>query len=145
MSPTVPDGIAGYFEAGKRRDIDAIVTLFTADAVVVDEGQTWRYRRDSQLAGRPCLALPVHDRGAGDRAHRRGDLPRDRPPRRQLSRWRRRPDMALHRHGRADQPPGNRAMSAPDAGQTPEASATAGPTTFDNRYFVGKRVVVTGG
>ena len=42
MSPTVPDVINGYFEADQRRDIDAIVALFTADGVVVDEGQTWR-------------------------------------------------------------------------------------------------------
>src|SRR5260370_38506344 len=42
MSPQVPAVITGYFEADKRRDIDAVVALFTADAVVVDEGQTWR-------------------------------------------------------------------------------------------------------
>jgi ketosteroid isomerase-like protein len=34
--------ITRYVEADKRRDVDAIVALFTADAVVVDEGQTWR-------------------------------------------------------------------------------------------------------
>jgi ketosteroid isomerase-like protein len=33
--------ITRYFEADARRDSDAIVALFTADAVVVDEGQTW--------------------------------------------------------------------------------------------------------
>ncbi len=30
-----------YFEADARRDIDAIVALFTGEAVVVDEGQTY--------------------------------------------------------------------------------------------------------
>ena len=33
--------IARYFEADARRDIDAIVALFTDEAVVVDEGQTY--------------------------------------------------------------------------------------------------------
>src|SRR6266478_1443923 len=33
--------IARYFEADARRDIDAIVALFTNEAVVVDEGQTY--------------------------------------------------------------------------------------------------------
>ena len=33
--------ITRYFEADARRDIDAIVTLFTDEAVVVDEGQTY--------------------------------------------------------------------------------------------------------
>jgi ketosteroid isomerase-like protein len=37
-----PDVISRYFEADARRDIDAIVALFTEDAVVVDEGKTWR-------------------------------------------------------------------------------------------------------
>jgi uncharacterized protein (TIGR02246 family) len=34
--------ITRYFEADARRDIDAIVALFTDDAVVVDEGQTFQ-------------------------------------------------------------------------------------------------------
>jgi hypothetical protein len=34
--------ITRYFQADARRDIDAIVALFTDDAVVVDEGQTRR-------------------------------------------------------------------------------------------------------
>ena len=33
--------ITRYFEADARRDIDAIVALFTSGAVVVDEGQTY--------------------------------------------------------------------------------------------------------
>ena len=33
--------IARYFEADARRDIDAIVALFSDEAVVVDEGQTY--------------------------------------------------------------------------------------------------------
>ena len=40
MSTAVPDVITSYFEADARRDIDTIVTLFTDDAVVVDEGET---------------------------------------------------------------------------------------------------------
>src|SRR2546423_3644779 len=42
MSTPVADVITRYFAADQRRDVDAIVALFTADAVVVDEGQTWR-------------------------------------------------------------------------------------------------------
>lgn len=34
--------ITRYFEADARRDIDAIVALFTDDAVVVDDGQTFQ-------------------------------------------------------------------------------------------------------
>ena len=36
--------IALYFEADARRDIDAIVALFTNEAIVVDEGQTYHGR-----------------------------------------------------------------------------------------------------
>jgi SnoaL-like domain len=39
-----PLPVERYFEADSRRDIDAIVALFTDDAVVVDERQTWRGR-----------------------------------------------------------------------------------------------------
>jgi ketosteroid isomerase-like protein len=42
MSIAAPDVITRYFEADARRDVDAIVALFTDDAVVVDEGQTRR-------------------------------------------------------------------------------------------------------
>jgi hypothetical protein len=39
-SPDAPV-ITRYFEADARRDIDAIVALFTGEAVVIDEGQTY--------------------------------------------------------------------------------------------------------
>lgn len=42
MSTTSANVITRYFAADARRDSAAIVALFTADAVVVDEGQTWR-------------------------------------------------------------------------------------------------------
>jgi ketosteroid isomerase-like protein len=42
MPNPVPDVITRYFEADARRDNDAIVALFTDDAVVVDEGETRR-------------------------------------------------------------------------------------------------------
>jgi uncharacterized protein (TIGR02246 family) len=38
----VPEVVTRYFEADARRDIDAVVALFADDAVVVDEGETWR-------------------------------------------------------------------------------------------------------
>ena len=42
MPSPVPDVITRYFEADAQRDIDAIVALFTEDAVVIDEAETWR-------------------------------------------------------------------------------------------------------
>jgi ketosteroid isomerase-like protein len=36
-----PEVVTRYFEADARRDVDAIVSCFTDDAVVVDERQTW--------------------------------------------------------------------------------------------------------
>ena len=37
-----PDVVSRYFEADARRDIDAMLALFDADAVVTDEGRAWR-------------------------------------------------------------------------------------------------------
>ena len=37
-----PDVVSRYFEADARRDTDAILALFAADAVVVDERRAWR-------------------------------------------------------------------------------------------------------
>ncbi|MEV4170711.1 nuclear transport factor 2 family protein [Nonomuraea sp. NPDC049709] len=42
MNVAVPGAVARYFEADARRDPDAIVALFTEDAVVTDEGRTRR-------------------------------------------------------------------------------------------------------
>ena len=42
MSDSVPDAINRYFAALNGRDNDGLLALFTPDAVVVDEGQTWR-------------------------------------------------------------------------------------------------------
>ncbi len=41
MSISETSAISRYFEADARRDIDAIIALFTDEAVVVDEGQTY--------------------------------------------------------------------------------------------------------
>jgi hypothetical protein len=41
MSDEVPSPVTRYFECDAARDIEAIVSLFTDDAVVLDEGQTW--------------------------------------------------------------------------------------------------------
>ncbi|HWG07628.1 MAG TPA: nuclear transport factor 2 family protein [Solirubrobacteraceae bacterium] len=38
----LPDPVRRYFDADARRDIDAILALFTPDATVVDEGRTYR-------------------------------------------------------------------------------------------------------
>jgi hypothetical protein len=40
--PNLPDPVRRYFELDADRDIDSIVALFTADATVVDEGETNR-------------------------------------------------------------------------------------------------------
>ncbi|MDT2005229.1 nuclear transport factor 2 family protein [Rhodococcus opacus] len=42
MTSAVPRAVTRYFEADARRDIDALVALFTDDAVVIDEGTTRR-------------------------------------------------------------------------------------------------------
>ena len=42
MPGPVPDVISRYFEADARRDTEAVVALFTDDAVVGDEGESWR-------------------------------------------------------------------------------------------------------
>jgi hypothetical protein len=41
MSTPETSVITRYFEADARRDIDAMVALFSDEAVVVDEGQTY--------------------------------------------------------------------------------------------------------
>jgi ketosteroid isomerase-like protein len=42
MPASVPEVITRYFDADARRDTDTIVSLFTEDAVVIDESETWR-------------------------------------------------------------------------------------------------------
>jgi ketosteroid isomerase-like protein len=42
MTSAQPEVIAEYLGAADRRDTDAVVACFAADAVVVDEGRTWR-------------------------------------------------------------------------------------------------------
>ena len=42
MSSSVPEVVDRYFAALNSRDADGLLALFTADAVVVDEGETWR-------------------------------------------------------------------------------------------------------
>ena len=45
MSASVaPVAVTAYFEADARRDHDAVVALFSDDAEVVDEQQSWRGR-----------------------------------------------------------------------------------------------------
>jgi ketosteroid isomerase-like protein len=41
MSSEAPGPVARYFEADAARDIEAILVLFTDDATVLDERQTW--------------------------------------------------------------------------------------------------------
>jgi ketosteroid isomerase-like protein len=46
MSTTALDIITSYFAEDAKRDTEALVALFTDDAVVVDEGQTRRGVRE---------------------------------------------------------------------------------------------------
>ncbi len=42
MSDSVPDVINRYFAALNGRDSEGLLALFTPEAVVIDEGETWR-------------------------------------------------------------------------------------------------------
>ena len=42
MTSSTPDVVTRYLTAQAAGDYDALVTLFAADAVVIDEGQTRR-------------------------------------------------------------------------------------------------------
>jgi hypothetical protein len=42
LSDDVPDVVDRYFDLAARRDVEAIVALFTDDATVTDEGETRR-------------------------------------------------------------------------------------------------------
>ncbi len=48
MSTPETSVITRYFEADARRDIDAMVALFSNEAVVVDEGQTYHGSEEIQ-------------------------------------------------------------------------------------------------
>jgi ketosteroid isomerase-like protein len=41
MTSEAPTPVKRYFDADADRDIEAILALFTDDAMVLDEGQTW--------------------------------------------------------------------------------------------------------
>ena len=38
----IPQTIVRYFESDSRRNVDAILALFTGDATVIDDGRTWQ-------------------------------------------------------------------------------------------------------
>jgi hypothetical protein len=42
VAETTPMAITSYFDADAKRDTTAVVALFSDDAEVIDEGQTWR-------------------------------------------------------------------------------------------------------
>jgi ketosteroid isomerase-like protein len=46
MPDSVPDTITRYFEAADRGDTDALMALFTKDAVVIEEARIWRGRTE---------------------------------------------------------------------------------------------------
>jgi hypothetical protein len=38
----IPPTIECYFESDSRRDVEAIIAMFTNDAEVIDDGRTWQ-------------------------------------------------------------------------------------------------------
>ncbi len=83
---SLPPALRRYIEADQRRDIDAVVACFAADAVVVDEHQTFvgrdeiRRWRESVVAkySYSLTVTEAEDRGGGRfrvRAHLSGDFP----------------------------------------------------------------------
>ncbi len=42
----IPPTIERYFESDSRRDVEAILALFTKDATVIDDGSTWHGSAD---------------------------------------------------------------------------------------------------
>jgi ketosteroid isomerase-like protein len=42
MTTATPDVVSRYFDTTARQDLDAMVGLFAEDAVVIDEGHTYR-------------------------------------------------------------------------------------------------------
>lgn len=49
MTIQLPAAIAGYFEADRQGDAEAVATLFTDEATITDEGRT-RHGRDAVRA-----------------------------------------------------------------------------------------------
>ena len=45
MTDRTPEVITRYFNAQSSRDFDTLISLFTHDAVVIDEGKTWNGAR----------------------------------------------------------------------------------------------------
>jgi hypothetical protein len=41
-----PPAIERYFECDSRHDVEAILALFTPDAVVIDDGRIWQGQAD---------------------------------------------------------------------------------------------------
>ena len=64
----LPDVISRYFKHDTDRDIDSIVSLFTKDATVIDEGEERQAPPDPGLADRSSLEIHVHDRATGTEA-----------------------------------------------------------------------------
>ena len=75
MSINLPDVISRYFERDADRDIDAIVSLFTEDATVIDEAEerrgiaeirAWqtgaasKYTYTTEITGTEALGLDRH-------------------------------------------------------------------------------------
>ena len=86
MSTTALELLTHYFAADARRDTDALVALFTDDAVVLDEGQVWRGTSEIRAwRDGPASAfqyttevLGVEAAGGGNyvaRAHLEGNFP----------------------------------------------------------------------
>ncbi len=109
------DVVSRYFEAEASRDVEAMLSLFLGDAVVLDEGPRMaRQRRDPPVATRPRGEVRVHDHGREHRRHRWHPLPSQGPHRRKLPRCHGTTHVGLRDGRRPPEPPRDRtALTAP--------------------------------
>ena len=67
MADPTPEIIGRYVAAQAARDFDALVDLFADDAVVVDEGKTWRGKAQIRAWREGVARFENRSRRSGDR------------------------------------------------------------------------------
>jgi hypothetical protein len=86
MAMPTPDVITRYFAAQSGRDFDTLVSLFTDDGVVIDDGKTWtgsseiRAWRDTAASAYEYTtevrdSKPINDNGFSARVRLEGNFP----------------------------------------------------------------------
>jgi hypothetical protein len=89
------DLISRYFGLDAQRDREGIVSLFADDAIVVDEGTTYRGTTEIRAWQLGPASKYVYTTEVLNVEERPRSLPGDRPPHRQLPRRHRRPEVGL--------------------------------------------------